>query len=800
MMRAERAWRLVLAAVLVADVVRAQGRSSPPVPPVTEVRDTRPVTKLPQLLTAVKAEFPGGDTHAAEVVLAITIGVDGRVRDVSVMQSAGAPFDATAKEAAMRFVFEPAEVNGRPVAARIRYVYDFGLSAPASERPPTPSPHPSEVLVRGLPPHHDSTDVRVSAAEASKVSGTEGDPVKVVEDLPGLARPSFGSGQLIVWGGSPTESRTYVDGVEIPALFHGSSLRSTVNGDLVRDVTLTPGSYGADYGRAIGGMVRVETKDLPKSGLHGYVAADTLDGSAMMTAAFGDRVRIAVAGRYGWLDSVLSALDAPNVDQFFAIPRYGDYQGKAQIALRPHESIDVVILGSHDDLAETIPDADPAHQRSQSTSTDYQRLYLRYRRLLDDGASVEAVPFIGHDTSNLNESFGANPAALDESTWRWGLRSSYRARVAEPVTLTLGVELDGATSTLVRTGSLLVPPREGDISVFGQPPGSETSADAWIAGVIDVGPYLTGSLAFGPLSISPGLRVDGFLLSTSRQTPRVGQTPSIGFEQLKGEFEPRISARLRVSSHLSVFGAAGLYSQPPAPSDLSAVFGNPALGPSIADHASVGQTLQITSTLSLETIAFYKWLSGLAVRNPSPSPGLTQALLEEGVGRAYGVQTLLRQQPWHGFFGWVAYTISRSERHDTPNAAWRLLDYDQPHVLTLVASQAIEAWTVGMRFRYARGLPRTPVIGAFYDAKDDLYQPVFGAQNSIRLPDFWQLDLRLDRSIFIGDFARIVVYLEGLNVTNHANGEEYIYNVDYTRRGTITGLPAIAVLGVRVDL
>jgi hypothetical protein len=92
------------------------------------------------------------------------------------------------------------------------------------------------------------------------------------------------------------------------------------------------------------------------------------------------------------------------------------------------------------------------------------------------------------------------------------------------------------------------------------------------------------------------------------------------------------------------------------------------------------------------------------------------------------------------------------------------------------------------------------VIGAFYDAKDDLYEPVFGPQNSIRLPDFWQLDLRVDRSFLLGDTGRLLVYVEGLNVTNHTNGEEYIYNVDYTRRGTITGLPAIAVVGARVDL
>jgi hypothetical protein len=674
----------------------------------------------------------------------------------------------------------------------------------ARAQDPTPGLLPGssaeDVIVRGTPPRRDVTDMRVNAAQAGKVVGTEGDPLQVVHDLPGVARPSLGSGQVIVWGSAPGETRTYVDGVEIPALFHGSGVRSTLNGDLVRDVTLTPGAYGPDYGRAIGGMVRVETKDLPASGVHGYVAADTLDGSGMVTAALGDRVRVAVAGRYGWLDGVLRAVDAPNVDQFFAIPRYGDYQGKAQIALRSQESLDLVFLGSHDDLPLVIPDPDPALARSETTRTDFQRFYLRYRRLLDDGASIEAVPFVGRDSSGLDARFGSVPATLDATTWRWGLRSSYRARVASPVTLTLGVEIDGASAQMFREGSLLIPPREGDITVFGQPPGDDTNVDSWRAGVIDVAPHVAAGIDLGPLSVAPGLRVDGFLLQTSRQTPAVGETPALGFAQLRGEVEPRISARLRVTPRLSVLGAAGVYSQPPDPADLSAVFGNPTLGPEQADHVSLGQSLRITSSLSLETLAFSKWSSGLAVRDASPTPRLTEALLPEGVGRAYGVEVLLRQQPWHGFFGWIAYTLSRSERRDTPGSSWRLFDADQPHVLTAVASRELGAWTVGLRFRYARGFPRTPVVGAFYDAKDDLYQPIFGAQNSIRLPDFWQLDLRLDRSFRLGESARVLVYVEGLNVTNRANGEEYVYSADFTRRGTITGLPALAVVGARMDL
>jgi hypothetical protein len=657
-----------------------------------------------------------------------------------------------------------------------------------------------EVVVRAIPRVREATDVVVPAAQASKFVGTQGDPVKVVEDLPGMARPSFGTGQLIVWGASPSESRTYVDGVEIPALFHGSALRSTINGELVREVTLTPGAYGVEYGRGIGGEVRVETRDLPESGLHGYVGADTLDGSGMLTATIGDRVRVGVAARYGWLDALLPAVDAPNVDEFFPVPRYLDYQGKAQIALRPHESLDVVFLGSDDALSEAIPDPDPARARSETTGVGYQRLYLHYRRLLDDGSSIDVVPFVGHDRSSLDAAFGTNPAKLDESTWRWGLRATQRSRLTSWAKLALGIELDGSSAEVLREGSLLIPPREGDVTVFGQPPGAETNTDDWTAGVIDVAPYLVTDLDMGPLSLSPGLRVDGYLLQTSRQTPRVGETPAIGFEQLQAELEPRLSARLRVNPALTILGSAGIYTQPPDPADLSAVFGNPKLGAETADHATVGELLRVTPSLTLEALGFYKWMSGLAVRSPSPNPQLAQALVQEGVGRAYGLQVLVRQQPWRGWFGWIACTLSRSERMDTPSSGWRLFDYDQPLALTLVASKEIGPWTAGVRFRYARGLPRTPVVGAFYDAKDDVYQPVFGAQNSVRLPDFWQLDLRLDRTFVLGESTKVLVYLEGLNVTNRGNGEEYVYNVDYSRRSTITGLPVVAVLGARVDL
>jgi len=810
-----RAAAIAFAAALTARLAGAQPAEGPTgATPVSEGRAEQRLTKPPTLITPARAEFPMGETRSSHVVLALTLDVEGHVTDATALESGGTAFDVAAIAAAKRLVFEPAEVNGRPSAIKIRYAYDFAYTpaAPVLPSPAPPSPPPpaapsapaavpsEDVVAHGVRRTHDELDVTVAAAQGKKVVGTQGDPIKVLENLPGLARPSFGSGQLIVWGSGPGDTRTYVDGVEVPALFHGSALRSTVNGDLVRDVSLTPGAYGADYGRSLGGVVRVETRDLPASGVHGYLGADTLDGSGMVTAAPSDRVRLGIAGRVGWLNGVLKAVDAPNVDQFFAVPRYSDYQMKAQFALRPRESLDAVILGSTDDLTQNIPDADPAHARSETTHVAYQRLYLHYRRELDDGAVVDFTPFIGHDSNDLQASFGSNPAVFDQSTLRWGFRASHRSRVSSIIGLTLGMDLDGSSANLYRDGSLEIPPREGDITVFGQPPGGNTNVDTWHANMIDVGPYVIADLDLGPLELTPGLRVDGYLTEPSRLTPRVGTIPPVGSSQLQGEVEPRIAARVRVTQRLSLLAAAGVYTQPPDPADLSAVFGTPTLGPEKADHASAGESLRMTDTLSAEVVGFYKWMSDLAVRDPSPTPKIANALLPVGVGRSYGVQFLVRQQPWHGFFGWVAYTISHAERRDTPGASWRLFDYDQPQVLTVVASKELGAWSIGARFRYATGLPRTPVLGAFYDTKDDVYQPIFGAQNSIRLPAFWQVDLRVDRSFPLGEGRRVLVYLEGLNVTNRANGEEYIYNVTYTQRGTVTGLPAIAVVCARVEL
>ena len=90
---------------------------------------------------------------------------------------------------------------------------------------------------------------------------------------------------------------------------------------------------------------------------------------------------------------------------------------------------------------------------------------------------VFIVPSVGWDGNTTSASFGAVPTSLDVGTWRYALRAGYRRKLAPGATLSIGVDGAGQRSQVSRLGSVNLPPREGDVTVFGQPPGDQVNAD-----------------------------------------------------------------------------------------------------------------------------------------------------------------------------------------------------------------------------------------------------------------------------------------------------------------------------------
>ena len=123
-----------------------------------------------------------------------------------------------------------------------------------------------EAVVVGERDKKEVTSVSLTSGEVSRIAGVSGDTVKVVQNLPGVARAPGGFGLLVVRGGNPTDTRVYVDGVEVPLVFHFGGLTSIMPSELIEAVDFEAGNFGVRYGRATGGRVELRTRDPGRSG------------------------------------------------------------------------------------------------------------------------------------------------------------------------------------------------------------------------------------------------------------------------------------------------------------------------------------------------------------------------------------------------------------------------------------------------------------------------------------------------------------------------------------------------------
>jgi hypothetical protein len=168
-----------------------------------------------------------------------------------------------------------------------------------------------------------------------------------------------------------------------------------------------------------------------------------------------------------------------------------------------------------------------------------------------------------------------------------------------------------------------------------------------------------------------------------------------------------------------------------------------------------------------------------------------------------GAETLIKYKADDRFFGWLAYTLSRSVRREGPDLPQYLFQFDQTHSLTLLGSYRLgRGWEAGGRFRLVSGNLMTPVnrgLPALYAADAATYTPLEGRPFSERLPMFHQLDLRIDKTWQYRAW-RLSAYLDIQNVYNNAAVEAYGYNYNFTQRSYQTGLPIIPSLGIRGEI
>jgi hypothetical protein len=248
-------------------------------------------------------------------------------------------------------------------------------------------------------------------------------------------------------------------------------------------------------------------------------------------------------------------------------------------------------------------------------------------------------------------------------------------------------------------------------------------------------------------------------------------------------------------------GGVGLYQQPPLPQESVKPFGTPGVRSNQSIHTSLGVEQGLVEGLTVSVELFYKHYQKLIIARADEDGSAIGARFENtGSGRAYGSELLLKYQESERFTGWLAYTLSRSERRNRDSDPYSLFQYDQTHILSLLGTVRLgRGMTLGGRFRYITGLPLTPIDGGILDLDAGAYTPVPGATYSARVPAFHQLDLRWDKTWQVRK-GNLMLYVELRNTYNQRNVEGRGYRYDYAQSQKQTGLPIMPVIGFRGEL
>ncbi|MGB8329105.1 MAG: TonB family protein [Polyangiales bacterium] len=620
----------------------------------------------------------------------------------------------------------------------------------------------------------------IDREELTRIPGTRGDALRAVELLPGVARPPFGIGLLIVRGSAPGDSEAFIDGTPVPLIYHFGGLTSVYNSYMLEKIDFFPGNFSVRYGRRIGGIVEVTTKDPARDRVHGVAELSIIDTFVTVEAPLGDKVSIAGGLRRSFIDLVLPALLPSDVGVRQA-PVYIDYQFKLNFYPSKRDRVRISAYGSSDRLELILNQAsgdDPSIRGTTQFATSFYNNQVDWTRNIGDKVRQQLQFNVG--PSKIGFQLGEEFLLEGSFTQTYG-RGEWQYQITDKVQLTTGLDIYTAPVHLVYYGA-----QPGATEGGGSGQGSLAGQEKVFADVTSVvfrpGIYLESGMQLGKFTLlNLGLRLDYFKDINAFAV------------------DPRLTTIFTVATQMRVKLGVGIFSQPPEFQESDTTIGNPNLDPIQAVHVGAGWEYDAFPGVRFGVEGFYKYLWDRAIPTPN---GEAPYYVTGGIGRIYGAEFSMHLRPATGrqYFGYLSYTLSRSERKDGPNEPWRLFDFDQTHILTVAFVYNFRRnWEIGGTFRLVSGNPYTPVIGSIYDALNDVYIPIDGRVNTLRNPLFNELNLRVQKKwIFAG--WRLAVFLDIRNVYNRQNQEGIIYNYDYSQQTPLLGLPIIPALGIRGEL
>ena len=597
----------------------------------------------------------------------------------------------------------------------------------------------------------------IGLQEIEKSPGANRDISRIVQSYPGVAFSPIGyRNDLIVRGGSPSENRFYLDGVEIPNINHFSTQGASggpvgiLNADLIREVNFYTGAFPTDKGNALSSVLdfKLRDGDMERNSLKATLGASEV--SLASNGHLGKKTSYLVSVRQSYLQFLFDMLGLP------FLPTFTDAQFKLKTRFDARNELTVLGLGGIDKMKLNTKADDEDNEYILSYLPKIQQetftLGAVYRHYA--GAHVQSVVASHSYLNNRNTKYQQNDESDPEHLM-------LRLRSTEQNTQLRLENSSSFRNWKVTVGTSL------DYSQYSNTTFQKIYTDR--AQTFDYHTYL-GIMRWGLFGTVNYTSID------ERFTASLGlradaNNYSAAMKDLSDQLSPRLSLSYQLTEHWSLSGNAGLYYQLPPYTALgfknnNGLYANKyALRYMQVSQGSVGLNWRKGATFEVSVEGFYKdydkiplsVADGIPLTCKGNDYGVigNELLTSTAQGRSYGAELLLKWLIAKKLNLASSFTLFKSEYRTDKESEYIASAWDNRFIFNLRGTYNLPRhWSVGMKVSCIGGAPYTP-----YDADKSSLVTAWNAQgkpyydytryNEERLPAFTQVDIRIDKTFYL---------------------------------------------------
>ncbi|GAB1261958.1 TonB-dependent receptor plug domain-containing protein [Aurantivibrio plasticivorans] len=602
------------------------------------------------------------------------------------------------------------------------------------------------------------------------VAGAGFDPLAALLSLPGVTFASDYSSEPAVRGSAPDDNGYYVDGVPARYVFHIFG-HSIFNHNLIHSFDLYPAAFSSQYSNATGAIIDVQLREPRNQPYSTTVDASFLGTGVLLESGVSDNQAVYFSYRRSLLDIFIT--DEEDIEdpdsgvEVEQVPISDDYQFKYLWDAGNQHRFSFLAMGASDEVGATfqndsnlaLRDPDLAGPADVETRFDSQGITWDWNST-SENTSLSTV--LTHITDRDDISYGVGQF-LNIETDRILLGLEAKQKVGTQHTVIIGARQENTEFSIDMRAKI---PSCSDFD-----PDCPT-IDAPLIEYDDVFDMDTSFLYLEDVwqfSESSALRV--------------------GLHEMNDNFleDRALDARARLDIQLGdnwhTHIAFGEYAQVPNPEEISPATGNPKLDYIESTHSVVGLKQSLPHEWSWQIELYHKKMENLPLSlSPLSDLDFLDRYSNDAEGEASGVELLIEKKLTDKFYGWLALSVSETERTNLRTAETGKFAYDKPIIFNLVGNYKLsENWLFGIKWSIQSGSLITPIVDVRPNPSNPtVLEPVYGELNSERLSPYHRLDFRMEynRPTRYGYWN---IFLDVLNAYNAKNIQGYRFapnNVD----------------------